>query len=301
MRFVVESERSADSSPDRVAVERSLAEAGEHAMYFRNAGGQRLFAVLNQPATAARMGVVFCHPIGEEKQKSYRAYVQFARFLAAAGIPCLRFDCHGFGDSAGDTVEATVESQLDDTCAAMEQLRESSGVTSVVLLGARFGATVAALSASNCVEVVGLGLFSPIVDGQAYWKQLLRTQQMSYMTRGEKPKKRDELLAILESEGCLEIEADLLSADFVEQLCGVDLCETASKFHGRCLLTAVESDRTDYEQARKLAANYRSSGAVVTGCLGEQRDFWSSQSLYDGYLPIGLYERVSTWIREIES
>src|SRR5437868_15096221 len=45
---------------------------------------------------------VLCAPIGPEYTRSHRTLRHLADRLAAAGIPALRFDYQGCGDSAGD-------------------------------------------------------------------------------------------------------------------------------------------------------------------------------------------------------
>ena len=46
--------------------------------------------------------VVLCPPMGPEYTRSHRTLRHLADRLALAGIPALRFDYHGVGDSAGD-------------------------------------------------------------------------------------------------------------------------------------------------------------------------------------------------------
>lgn len=270
----------------------------ERAMFFPNRYKQRLFGVLHEPEDSSKsnVGVVFCSPINEEKQKLYRPYVQFSRYLEADGFPSLRFDCFGFGDSEGDVVEATIESQVSDTRDAIELLKEQTGVSHIILIGARFGATVAALTARSNHRACGMILISPIVKGDKYWNELLRTQQMSYLTSGMKPKKRDELLNTLAETGSLEIEGDYLSAALVEQMMQIDLVGGAQGFDGRCIITSLESDKTSRQDATELGASYAQAGADVTEWLNEKRDFWTSKSMYDGYVPFDLYERTAKWI-----
>jgi pimeloyl-ACP methyl ester carboxylesterase len=242
---------------------------------------------------------VFCHPSGDEKQKSYRAYVNFARSLAEAGIPSLRFDCFGYGDSEGDVVEASIESQVQDTHAAVDLLQKKAGIKQVVLIGVRLGAAVAVLAAKSDSRVTGLMLVAPVVDGAAYWDWLVRTQQMSFLTRGMKSKNKEAMLAELETIGHLEIAADRLSRSFVEQLRNIDLLRDGREFSGSCVVTAVAADDTGAAQATELSEAYKAAGVDVSDWTPEPRDFWTSQALYDGYTPMSLYTRTNTWISRL--
>ncbi len=273
----------------------------ERAEYFANRRGAALFSVLNLPAREARRtGVVLCHPMGEEKHKSYRAYVELARRLAASGFASLRFDCEGFGDSEGELVQATVCSQLDDIRDAVARLQDVSAVTRVALIGARFGATLAALAGSDA-RVAALALIAPIVSGASYWESMLRAHQMSFMMRGLKTKKRQDLLDELSSDGYIEISADFLSKSLVDQITAIDLLSAPHQFEGPCFIAAVASDNAGVEDARALANALLRGDSNPTLYLDQERDFWSTGSLYAGYLPQDLYTRIGEWLERVDS
>jgi predicted alpha/beta hydrolase len=63
--------------------------------------GERLFAVLHEPAGSARAGIVFCAPILHEYVRSQRLFALLAQALSEHGYRVLRFDYRGTGDSAG--------------------------------------------------------------------------------------------------------------------------------------------------------------------------------------------------------
>ncbi len=271
----------------------------EQAEYFCNRRGARLFGVVSLGRQDCRKetGVLFCHPMGEEKHKSYRSYVKFGRYLAEHGYSSLRFDCEGFGDSEGDNVDATVASMVADTTDAVAHLAVSAGVERVVLAGARFGATLAGLAGAE-EKVAGLIQIAPIVSGKAYWNSMLRAHQMSFMTLGMKTKKRQELLDDLVRQGHIEINADLLSEAFVAQLTEVDLVANSSGFGGPCHVSSVNGDSLELRNVNALCDAYRENGNPVTQFLELERDFWSTDSLYDGYEPVELYDSVTRWLEE---
>src|SRR5580693_8582106 len=107
---------SASSNRLPIAQERSPpfqsngAQAGglAHAIYF-DSGGQRLFGWFHAPAahTTVDVGLVICKPFGYEALCSHRGLRAFAEAAAALGVPALRVDYLGTGDSA------EIDSQAD--------------------------------------------------------------------------------------------------------------------------------------------------------------------------------------------
>src|ERR1700722_17981292 len=80
----------------------SLAES----IYF-GPDGARLFGWLHRPRVAKTdTGLVICQPFGYEAICSHRAARSLAEAAAALGMPALRFDYLGTGNSAGTESEA---------------------------------------------------------------------------------------------------------------------------------------------------------------------------------------------------
>ncbi|UKD15196.1 alpha/beta fold hydrolase [Burkholderia aenigmatica] len=95
-----------------------------------------------------------------------------AERLAGRGMPVLRFDYRGTGDSAGaDGASDQFETAVDDVCAAIARLRDETGVTQVTLCGLRLGAAFALLAAGRC-DVDQLVLLAPVASGRSYVREL---------------------------------------------------------------------------------------------------------------------------------
>ena len=75
--------------------------AEETPLYFTS-GGQTLFGWIHMPARERRIdvGLVVCKPFGYDAVCSHRSLRAFAAASAAIGLPVLRFDYAGTGDSS---------------------------------------------------------------------------------------------------------------------------------------------------------------------------------------------------------
>ena len=64
----------------------------------------------------------------EEKLWTHRVFVSYARQLAAAGYPVLRFDLTGHGDSEGSFSDASMATLCADLRRAIQEARRLTGV-----------------------------------------------------------------------------------------------------------------------------------------------------------------------------
>ena len=118
------------------------------ALYFES-GDNHLFAWLHQPSTPSRqkLGVVICSPFGYESICAHRSVREFAETIADAGIPALRFDYSGSGDSADIDEDCDVVKRwTQDVISAIQELLHRTGVDRICLLGIRLGALLATLT-----------------------------------------------------------------------------------------------------------------------------------------------------------
>ncbi len=111
---------------------------------FPNTRGERLAGALHLPPEELLRGlaVISCH--GMESNKSGTKHVRLADELAARGIPVLRFDFAGCGDSEGDVAAMTYTREVEDLQAAAAWLAGRGGAQ-VALFGSSMGGAVAIL------------------------------------------------------------------------------------------------------------------------------------------------------------
>ncbi len=144
---------------------------------------------------AGRRGVVLCGAYGFEQMAAYRPWRALAERLAGAGCPTLRFDYPGEGDST-DPDATGVAACVAAIRHAVRFLRETAGVTEIVLVGLRLGAAFAALAA-EAEPVDRLVLLAPVTTGRAYLREMrLRAQTIGRLPDGSAPPADPEALTV---------------------------------------------------------------------------------------------------------
>ena len=155
---------------------------------------ETLIGVLARPALATRVGVVIVVGGPQTHVGSHRQFVLLSRHLAAGGVPCLRFDVRGMGDSTG--APRSFDALDEDVAAAIGALRSRlPSVERVVLWGLCDGASAALMywHRTRDPRVCGFVLLNPWVRSAttlakahvkhyylqrltqpAFWKKLLK-------------------------------------------------------------------------------------------------------------------------------
>lgn len=225
---------------------------------FLGSGDERLFAFLHPAAQAARGTIVMCHAFAEEKLWSHRVYVTFAREAAQAGLNVLRFDMRGEGDSALDFEQSTIETRIEDALRAIAAAKDRWSARDVVLLGHRLGGSIAAVAQTRAAsDVRAVAIWDPILDGEDYFGQLLRSNLTTQMaTQGKVTRMRDALVkAILDGE-VVVVDGYGLTADLYRGIAELRLAQRPELFPGPALLIEVPKGEQNApsEPLRALAA-----------------------------------------------
>jgi alpha-beta hydrolase superfamily lysophospholipase len=200
--------------------------ASAQALYFTSANRQ-LFAWLHAAPsnTPGRVGVVICKPFGFESMSGHLSIRAFAEAAAEVGVPSLRFDYSGAGDSEDLPAGAN---QFDAWCqdieAAILELQRRTGVERVCLLGFRLGALLAASVAERCASVCSLIAIAPTISGRRYVREL-KTFELAATARAsshEAPASD----AKPASDGDLEAGGFILTAKTLAALQKIDLMQS---------------------------------------------------------------------------
>ena len=124
---------------------------------------EQLVGIVHEPVAginALSIGVVIVVGGPQYRVGSHRQFILLARQLAAAGIPVLRFDYRGMGDSSGaardfEHIDADIRAACDAFCAS------TPAVTRLVLWGLCDAASAALFYAALDARVAGLVLLNP--------------------------------------------------------------------------------------------------------------------------------------------
>jgi exosortase A-associated hydrolase 2 len=241
--------------------------------FYLNLNGERVFAGHYRPDMPASRAVVLCHPLGEEKLWAHRVFVTFAREMAAAGTAVLRFDYRGEGDSDRPFEQTDLETRVEDASLAVDTVRElNQSVTDVTLLGLRFGAIVAAMTAARRSDVSRLVLWDAILDGGAYMQSVLRLNLMYQMAQHRKViETRDALVTRMAGGETVNIEGYEMSEQLFRQTCNFQLAEMLSPFRGQALLVQIGQDESP------LRPEFAELARTMHGCRAEvvtEEPFW---------------------------
>jgi exosortase A-associated hydrolase 2 len=245
----------------------------ETPFFFPSTGGGALFGVFHRPAAidTTRPAFVFCHPLAEEKLWAHRVFVSYARHLAAAGYPVLRFDMTGNGDSEGEFSALSVERACADLRDAIAEVRRLTDGQPVSLLGLRLGATVASLVAETATEIRHLVLWSPVTDGERYVQDLLRSNVMTQMAvYKEVRQERHELVAVMEQGRTVNVDGYEMGWPLYSTIAAVKLGGSPRLFTGPCLIVQIDKQPRPAADLQRLAATYDS--AVVE--FAQEEPFW---------------------------
>lgn len=150
--------------------------ATEELTSFRSFDGLRLAGTLTRPSGADTAAAVLVHGGGVTRDEA-GFFTRLAAALAEAGIPVLRFDLRGHGESEGRQEDLTISAVANDISAAVSHLRGQTGTGSAHIYGTSFSGGITAVFAARHVrQVRSLTLANPLldykkrfIDDKPYW------------------------------------------------------------------------------------------------------------------------------------
>lgn len=222
------------------------------------------------PDASRAVGVVICSPLGRDARCAHLPMRLLAERLAEVGIPTLRYDHLGSGDSLGlpPDAENALPVWLDGVTQAVRTLKARTGVKQVVLIGLRFGASLAALSRDIAD---GLVLLAPVVRGGPWLRELkLATAMLAPTTVGAT------------TDDGLDADGLFLTARTVAALSAIDL--RGAKLDARPALI--------FAQNAGVSAFGQTAGASVEPFPGFDALFEDSHS---NLPPEAVFEQILAW------
>ena len=231
---------------------------------------------------AGKHGVLLCGAPNHEILPLYQSWHALAAMIATAGLPALRFDYHGTGDSLGDDRQpGRVEAWLQSIRAAARFMRDEAGVETLDLVGIRLGATLAALAAAE-IGVERLVAIAPIVSGRTYIREVqTRSRMLAGMWR---------LSEASSTRGDIASDGFVLTQQTAAEIARLDLAGLTGRPAREVFLLAEKSASLD-----KLAEKYDAADCRVT-----RENFDGLASLMDSAtlarIPVGDWRRIVSYL-----
>jgi pimeloyl-ACP methyl ester carboxylesterase len=252
---------------------------------------RRLFGLYEAARSAkASRAVLLCHPWGNEYIHAYRAMRQLAKMLTVNGIHTLRFDYFGTGESAGDTTAGDLGGWETDIRSAIEELKDTTGVTRVSLVGLRLGAALAANVAVQAgTEVNSLVLWDPVVSGVEYLTEVHHAARRGWLlTKGAVARPANQ-------GGGHEIMGFPLTEAGAASIRRIDLAALAPALPERTLMV-VSTPLDSHERLQRALEQRRAPLAIerIDSLPG-----WIEWPIYHplaGTVPVKVLQRIVEWL-----
>lgn len=251
--------------------------------------GRPCFGWLHLPgpdAPRSAIGLVICGPFGHEALCAHRSLRHFAAAAADSAVPALRFDYDGTGDSAGDDRDPDRwNAWIGSVHHAVDELRTSTGVRRVCLLGIRLGATLATLAASDRDDVAGLIAIAPVVAGAAWLRELKALQLILGLA--------DPPPAVAVEQGLQESAGFIITSETRQAIAAVSLLGIASPPAPEVMLL----DREDFPPNARWVEQLTKVGARVDH---RRMPGYAEMVLdpHDAVVPEGMIRAVAEWLRQ---
>lgn len=157
-----------------------------------------------------------------------------AEQLAAMGIPSLRLDFRGSGESGGDWRNTTLDGQAQDVVTAIRLLRRKLGFrrSGVVLLGFSQGGLVALRSSRLGADISAMVLWNPVLDPRRTYAGILGEAAIKTGWTMAEYGRADDLVA-----------GTGLNAEFFWQMMEAKPIVEGRRFRGPILVVAGQRDR----------------------------------------------------------
>ena len=147
--------------------------------------GEQLIGVLSRPEVSRKTGLITVVAGGPQYRAGCgRQLVELAQALSAIGVPVLRFDYRGMGESTGQ-YQGFQHIEADIAAAIAELKRQVPEVEKIVLWGGCNAASACMINAWRFPEVSSLILGNPFVRSKALAEQVRKQHYLNRLRQGE--------------------------------------------------------------------------------------------------------------------
>ena len=252
-----------------------------------------VYAALHLPTTSPRStAVVLVPPFGWEGVSAGRNLRWWARRLADAGHPALRYQPPGSGDSEGDAAEQDVVTWSAALTDLVQHLRAATGCTAVTVVGLGLGGLVALQAVADGAQVDDLVLWSTPGKGRLLLRELRAFAALA-AEPGERAQEAPQPLeAVTTEDGVLWVHGYPMGPAAQEQLTGLDV----AAFDLSRVRRALVLGRGTLPSDRKLAEALRAAGAEVVTAPGPGFDELTVEPRLS-QPPQDVAKQVAAWLR----
>ena len=171
----------------------------EQAGYFE-VSGAHLYTVLHR-VPDAWASVLLVGAFASERHSSYVPWVRWARYLAARGLECLRYDYRGIGESTGAFGEMSFDTWIEDVEVLAGWLKSRSPGAPLLLHGLELGALLAGKVFEAGMADALLGWSAPTNANEVLRAALVRRIAMDNTFRyGDQRRRLPDYISQLEKE-----------------------------------------------------------------------------------------------------
>ena len=192
---------------------------------------------------------IICSPILEENIYGNDFIRNYQRFLAANSISSLRIHYEGEGNSSGVLTNVDINTWIGNTLDAINYFDRKNNYEKIYLLGIRFGSVIASRIADE-IQVHGIAHWSPVVNGNTYFDELLNFNIVNQFSTFKKVIcNKNCLLEKLKSGECINILGYELNRRIADSIINSNLSQ-AGKAIKKVIIFFNEKDEKQFERTK---------------------------------------------------